>query len=55
MPNVFTQMVDVFTLAYSQQTNVIWYGVNEDEFYQNQTLDMKQSMPLIYNTYKTES
>ncbi|MEO1513917.1 MAG: hypothetical protein AAFV95_02855 [Bacteroidota bacterium] len=36
MPNEFTQMVDVFTPAYHQNTNANWYKVNEDEFYQGQ-------------------
>ncbi|MEM7574831.1 MAG: hypothetical protein AAF433_18135 [Bacteroidota bacterium] len=36
MPNEFTQMVDVFTPAYNQETNANWYRVNEDEFYQGQ-------------------
>ena len=34
MPNEFTQMVDVFTPAYHQNTNGIWYEVNEDKLYQ---------------------
>ena len=33
MPNKYTQMVDVFTPAYKQDTNTIWYKVNEDGFY----------------------
>lgn len=33
MPNEFTQMVDVFTPSYHQDTNAKWYKVNEDEFY----------------------
>ncbi len=36
MPNEFTQMVDVFTPAYSQQTKAHWYKVQEDELYQGQ-------------------
>lgn len=33
MPNEFTQMVDVFTPAYKEDTNANWYNVNEDSFY----------------------
>ena len=33
MPNEFTQMVDVFTPAYHEETNTRWYNVNEDELY----------------------
>lgn len=33
MPNQYTQMVDVFTPAYKQDTSTIWYQVNEDGFY----------------------
>jgi cysteamine dioxygenase len=33
MPNEYTQMVDVFTPAYSYETNSSWYKINEDEFY----------------------
>ncbi|MEM6380618.1 MAG: hypothetical protein AAF705_20715, partial [Bacteroidota bacterium] len=36
MPNEFTQMVDVFTPAYKQNTNAQWYKVNEEEFYDEQ-------------------
>lgn len=36
MPNAFTQVVDVFTPAYSQQTNAHWYEVKDDELYQGQ-------------------
>lgn len=35
MPNEFTQMVDVFTPAYSEDTNANWYEVNEEGFYQD--------------------
>lgn len=34
MPNEYTQMIDVFTPAYKQDTNTIWYKVNEDGFYE---------------------
>ncbi|MEM6964350.1 MAG: hypothetical protein AAF573_06265, partial [Bacteroidota bacterium] len=34
MPNEFTQLVDVFTPAYRNDTNANWYQVNEEEFYQ---------------------
>ena len=34
MPNEFTQLVDVFTPAYTRETNAKWYTVNEDGFYQ---------------------
>lgn len=34
MPNEFTQMVDVFTPAYTRHTRANWYTVNEDGFYQ---------------------
>ena len=34
MPNEFTQMVDVFTPAYTHDTHANWYTVNEDGFYQ---------------------
>lgn len=34
MPNEFTQLVDVFTPAYTYDTNANWYTVNEDGFYQ---------------------
>ena len=33
MPNEFTQMVDVFTPAYSENTKALWYQVSEDENY----------------------
>ncbi|MGH1433480.1 MAG: hypothetical protein ACRBG0_03375 [Lewinella sp.] len=33
MPNRYTQMIDVFTPAYKQDTNTIWYNVNEDGFH----------------------
>ncbi|WP_394746849.1 cupin domain-containing protein [Spongiimicrobium salis] len=33
MPNELTQLVDVFTPAYSPDTNANWYEVNEDGFY----------------------
>ncbi|MEO1031937.1 MAG: hypothetical protein AAFX55_11065 [Bacteroidota bacterium] len=36
MPNTFTQLVDVFTPAYHQDTNAMWYKVNEDENYKGQ-------------------
>ena len=36
MPNAFTQMVDVFTPAYSHATNANWYKVNEDGVYNEQ-------------------
>jgi hypothetical protein len=35
MPNEFTQLVDVFTPAYKADTNIKWYKVNEDGYYQN--------------------
>lgn len=35
MPNEFTQLVDVFTPAYTADTNSTWYKVNEEGFYQN--------------------
>ena len=34
MPNAFTQLVDVFTPAYNQDTNAMWYKVDEDENYE---------------------
>ena len=36
MPNEFTQLVDVFTPAYTHDTNANWYTVNEEEFYEGQ-------------------
>ena len=36
MPNEFTQMVDVFTPAYQEDTKANWYTVNEEGFYQGQ-------------------
>jgi len=36
MPNEFTQMVDVFTPAYQEDTKANWFNVNEEEFYQEQ-------------------
>jgi len=36
MPHEFSQLVDVFTPAYQQDTNANWYNVNEEEFYQGQ-------------------
>lgn len=33
MPNEYTQMIDVFTPSYKQDTSTIWYNVYEDEFY----------------------
>ena len=33
MPNKYTQIIDVFTPAYNQDTKTIWYNVNEDGFY----------------------
>lgn len=33
MPNAFTQLVDVFTPAYKQDTNANWYIVNEEDHY----------------------
>jgi hypothetical protein len=36
MPNAFTQMIDVFTPAYKEDTNAIWYQVNEEGFYKDQ-------------------
>lgn len=33
MPNEFTQLIEVFTPAYKQNTNANWYNVNEDGFY----------------------
>lgn len=33
MPNAYTQMVDVFTPAYKQDTKANWYNVNEDGFH----------------------
>ncbi|MEM9022408.1 MAG: hypothetical protein AAGB22_01610 [Bacteroidota bacterium] len=34
MPTAFTQLVDVFTPAYHQDTNASWYVVNEAECYE---------------------
>ncbi|WP_341214504.1 hypothetical protein [uncultured Wocania sp.] len=36
MPNEFTQLVDVFTPAYTENTNPKWYKVDEEEFYKQQ-------------------
>lgn len=36
MPNEFTQMIDVFTPAYKEDTRANWFTVNEDGFYKNQ-------------------
>jgi len=36
MPHEFSQMVDVFTPAYHQNTNAHWYKVNEEGFYNDQ-------------------
>ncbi|NRA91696.1 MAG: hypothetical protein HRU26_03260 [Psychroserpens sp.] len=36
MPNEFTQMVDVFTPAYSDNTKALWYNVSEEENYKGQ-------------------
>lgn len=36
MPNEFTQMVDIFTPAYQEDTIANWYSVNEDGFYKGQ-------------------
>lgn len=36
MPNEYTQMIDVFTPAYSSDTNALWYEVNEEENYKEQ-------------------
>ena len=33
MPNKYTQMIDVFTPAYTKDSNTIWYNVNEEGFY----------------------
>ncbi|MEM7187300.1 MAG: hypothetical protein AAF466_11640 [Bacteroidota bacterium] len=35
MPNSFTQLVDVFTPAYTHETNAMWYKVDEEGFYKN--------------------
>ena len=37
MPNELTQLVDVFTPAYSAATNANWYEVNEDGFFKGRT------------------
>ena len=36
MPNEFTQMIDVFTPAYQDDTKANWYIVNEEDFYNGQ-------------------
>ncbi|MEL6812138.1 MAG: hypothetical protein AAFP76_12470 [Bacteroidota bacterium] len=36
MPNAFSQLVDVFTPAYTSDTNAMWYKVDEEEFYNDQ-------------------
>jgi cysteamine dioxygenase len=36
MPNEFTQMVDVFTPAYNEETKAKWFQVIEEEFYNGQ-------------------
>lgn len=34
MPNDFSQLVDVFTPAYTHDTNANWYKINENDLYQ---------------------
>ena len=47
MPNEFTQLVDVFTPAYTHDTNANWYSVNEEEFYQGDEHLFKAEYPTI--------